>query len=218
MLEQAAGFAFLAALSPTALLIASAYLGSANPRRTLSFYLAGAVLMTLVIGIVALVALHAGALNHPRQRPARYGLRLGLGILALGAALFLSRRRPMQTKTDKKPGLVSRLVTQPAPATAFAVGLIVFAPSVTYLAAVQVIGTARASIELVVLALALVIAIVVALVWLPLVLHLVAPDATERGIKAIVGWLRANGRIVALTALAVAGVALVLDGAVGLAG
>jgi hypothetical protein len=41
MLAEAAGFAFLAALSPTALLIAAIYLGSARPRRTVLCYLAG---------------------------------------------------------------------------------------------------------------------------------------------------------------------------------
>ena len=55
MLAQAAGFAFLAALSPTALLVAAVYLGSGRPRLTAVCYLAGAVLMTLIIGILVLV-------------------------------------------------------------------------------------------------------------------------------------------------------------------
>jgi len=46
MLLQAAGFAVLAALSPTALLITAIYLGSARPRTTALCYLAGAVLIS----------------------------------------------------------------------------------------------------------------------------------------------------------------------------
>jgi hypothetical protein len=37
VIEQAAGLALLAALSPTALLIAAVYLGSARPRLTATF-------------------------------------------------------------------------------------------------------------------------------------------------------------------------------------
>jgi uncharacterized membrane protein len=59
MLAQAAGFAVLAALSPTALLITAIYLGSARPRTTALCYLAGAVLISTVMGIAVLLV--AGA-------------------------------------------------------------------------------------------------------------------------------------------------------------
>ena len=60
MLLQAAGFAVLAALSPTALLITAIYLGSARPRTTALCYRAGAVLISTVMGIAVLL-LVAGA-------------------------------------------------------------------------------------------------------------------------------------------------------------
>jgi uncharacterized membrane protein YraQ (UPF0718 family) len=50
VLIEALGFAFLAALNPTALLIGAVYLGSANPRKMVLFYLVGAVIMTAVMG------------------------------------------------------------------------------------------------------------------------------------------------------------------------
>jgi hypothetical protein len=68
MLIQAAGLALLAALSPTALLIAAVYLGSARPRLVTAFYLAGAVLMSLVMGVILLEVLRTANL----QRPADY--------------------------------------------------------------------------------------------------------------------------------------------------
>ncbi len=218
MLEQASGFAFLAALSPAALVLAVVYLGSANPRRTLLFFLAGAVAMSAVLGVIVLLALHAGGLNHPHQRQPRYGLRLGLGVVALGASLFLARRKPKPPAAGKKPGLVSRLASKPAPLTALAAGAIVFAPSVSFIAAVQVIATAHASVGLIVGALALVVLIDVMFVWLPLVLYLAAPEPTSRGLKAFDGWLHAHGRAVGAVALAVAGILLVINGATGLAG
>ena len=81
MLAQAAGLAVLAAISPTALLVAAVYLGSARPRQTLLFYLIGALLMSTVMGAVVLVLLRSGGFSLPHHRTPRYGLRLGLGIL-----------------------------------------------------------------------------------------------------------------------------------------
>jgi Sap, sulfolipid-1-addressing protein len=136
MIGQAAGLAVLSALSPAALLVAAGYLSSASPRRSLVIYLAGAVAMTVILGIVLLVVIHAGGLNHPHQRQPRYGVRLGLGVIALAASLVISRRTPKPARPGKKPGLLTRMITHPAPVAAFAAGLLVFAPLVSFIAAV----------------------------------------------------------------------------------
>jgi hypothetical protein len=218
MIGQALGFAFLAGLSPTALVVATVLLASANPRRTVLFFLAGAVLMTVVVGAAIFVALRAGGLQHTAEREPRYGLRLGLGALAIAASLVLVSRKPRPRDPNKKPNLVSRLVARPSPASAFAAGLLVFTPSITFIAAIQVIATAEDGIALVALAAVLVVTIVVVLAWLPLLLYMLAPDATTRTLKAIDGWLRDHGRAVLIACLAVGGIALVVDGALGLAG
>jgi hypothetical protein len=216
MILDAAGFALLAALSPTALLVSAVYLSSANPRRTLLIYLAGAVTMTLILGIVILLALHAGGLNRPHSRPPRYGVRLGLGVLALGAGLLVARRKPKTSKPDKKPGLLARMMRHPAPIAIFAVGMIIFAPSVTFIAAVQVIATANASEAAIALALAVVIAIDVMFAWLPLLLYLAAPAATTRGLNAINAWLKAHSHTITVALLVFAGVVLIGNGIYGL--
>ncbi len=217
MLGQAAGFAVLAALSPQALLAVAVYLGSANPRRAMLIYLAGAVTMTVILAIVILVAIHAGGLNHPRQRQPRYGLRLGLGVLALGAGIFMARRKPKPKKENKKPSLVTRIMTHPAPIMAFAVGVLLFVPSASFIAAVQVIATAKASIGLIVLATAVVVIIVVAFVWLPFGFFLAAPDATTRYVRALDAWVQARSRVIIVGVLLLVGLLLVINGATGLA-
>jgi hypothetical protein len=217
VLAQAAGLALLSALSPTALLIAAVYLGSARPGLTSSFYLAGAVLMSAVMAVVVLFALRSAGLNHPDQHDARYGLRLGLGILFFAAGAVVATRKPRSRDPAKaQHGLVSRMVADPAPLSAFVVGLLVFAPGVTFVAALQVIATARADPEVTTLALLLVVVINVLLVWLPITLHLVAPRSTDQRLKAFNGWLRANGRTVLAVVLVVAGGIMVFDGIHGL--
>ena len=217
MIAQAAGLALLAAMSPTALLVAAVYLGSARPRLTGLFYLAGAVLMSVVTGVVVLVALRSADLNHPDQHAARYGLRLGLGILLLAAAIVVAGRKPKAPDPAKSgPGFVSRMVADPAPLSAFVVGLLVFAPGFTFIAALQVIATAGADLELTAIAVIVVVVINVLLVWLPLTFYLVAPGLTTRRLAAFNGWLRANGSAILVGVLAVVGAIMVINGTYGL--
>jgi hypothetical protein len=219
LLAQAAGFGLLAAVSPTALLVMAVFLGSANPRTTAFFYVAGAVIMTVAMAVAVLFLLRGVGLNQPRQHEPRYGLRFGLGIIALAVAVLMSRRkpRPLAAGEEKKgPGLVGRLTASPGPRTAFLAGVVLFAPSATFIAAVQVPATARAGVPVTVVALLIIVALTVVTVWLPLLAYLAAPDATTRALRTANEWLRANGRRLVTGALWVAGVALVVNGALGL--
>ena len=217
MFGQAAGYAFLAALSPGAVVVMTGFLGSESPRRTALLFLLGALVITVAAGIVIVVALHAGGLNHPRQRQPRYGLRLGLGLLAIGASVVLAHRGPRTKDPHKKKGLLSRLMSRPGPIAAISAGIIVFIPSAAFIAAVQAIATARASVDSVAGALALVVVIDVMLAWVPLVLFILWPDATTRRLRSLHGWLGAHGHAVLVGVLALAGILLTVNGAVGLA-
>jgi hypothetical protein len=219
---QAAGFALLAAISPTALLVMAVFLGSDNARRTSMFYLAGAALMTVVMAVTVLLVLRATGLNQPRQREPRYELRLGLGILALAVAavLALRARRPARDPgcegAPRKPSLITRLTARPRPLTAFLAGLLLFAPSATFIAAVQVIATANADVPVTALAVVVVAVLTVLSVWLPLIAYLAAPEATTRALRNANGWLVAHGRPVVTGGLLIAGVILVINGARGI--
>jgi len=218
LILQAAGLALLAALSPTTLLVAAVYLGSARPRLIGTVYLAGAIVMSLVMGLVVIAILRNTGLDQHRQRTPRYGLRLGLGLLMLAAGGVLARRKPKLPDPDKKQGLISRMIADPAPLSAFAVGLLLFAPGITFIAAVQVIATSKASLELTTVAIIVVVVINAALVWLPLLLHLFAPSVTTRYLTAFNGWLRANGNKILIAVLIVGGAIVAGNGILGLAG
>lgn len=217
MLLQATGLALLAALSPTALLIVAVYLGSARPRYTATWYLIGAIAMSLVTGVVILVILRSAQLSRPDEHTPRYALRLGLGILLLAAGVIIARRKPRPTDpAQTQQGFVYRLAANPAPLSAFLVGVLVFAPGATFLAAVQVIATARASVELTALAVIIVVAINALLVWAPIILHALFPEATTRYLTAFNGWLRAHGKAVLAGVLIVVGGILLGNGIYGL--
>jgi hypothetical protein len=208
-------------LYPPALLIAALYLSSGSPRRLTAVYLAGAVLMTAVTAVVVLVALRAGGLSLPSNRPPRYGLRTGLGAVALAAAGYLAwryrHRRPSAEAKPGKPGRIARMTAHPRPLTALAVGMLLFIPGVGFIAAIQAIATAKASPPSTAAALVLVVVIDLAFAWVPLVLHLIAPQATTRTLRAITTWLSSHGRALMPAALGALGVILLVDGAAGLA-
>jgi hypothetical protein len=230
VLAEATGFALLAALSPTALLVMAVFLGAENPRRIALLYFVGAVLMTVVMAVTVLLVLRATGLNQPRQHAPRYGLRLGLGILSLAAAAVMTlrarRRRhappgegtagAVSDGRPRKPSPVARLTARPRPATAFLAGLLVFVPSTSFVAAVQVIATANAAAWETVLAVVIVVTLTAAIVWLPLICYFAAPEATTRALRRANGWLVAHGRMVVIGCLTVAGAALVVNGALGL--
>lgn len=222
MYGQAAGLAALAALYPPALLIAAVYLSSASPRKLTGLYLTGAALVTAIGAVVILVALRGGGLSLPGDRQPRYGLRVGLGALALAAAGYLvwryRRRSPDTGRPGKppKPGRISRMTAHPRPVTALAVGALLFAPGVGFIAAIQVVATAKAGPGPTVVAIVIVVVIDLAFAWLPLALHLIAPDATTRTLKALNAWLSVRGRDLMIGALGAVGAILIIDGAIGL--
>jgi len=222
MFEQAAGLAVIAAFYPPAMLIAALYLASERPSKMMVLYVLGGILIVTIIGTIALIAMRESGLSLPSHHQTRYGARLGLGILALIAAVVIYRRKPKQPdpakpKKEKKPSLVTRLSQEPKPLTALAVGVVMFGPSLTFIAAVQVVATAKASLAATVSAMAMIIVITVAFAWLPLVAYLISPTKTRNALQSFEGWLRRHRKQVLVAAVGIIGVLLVIQGIVGLA-
>lgn len=219
MLIQATGLALLAALSPTAVLVSAVFLGSANPHRVVLIYLIGAVVMTAIMAAIVFTVLQSGHLYQPAERQPRYGVRLGLGLAMLLAGMYLKRRGPKRPDPARKDrGIISRLIARPGATTAFIAGVLVYTPSLTFVAAVQVVATAKQSVPASIVALAVVIVITVAFAWLPLILYLLAPDRTARLLRSLDGWLRSHGYVLTVAGLLIGGVLLTINGILGLTG
>jgi Sap-like sulfolipid-1-addressing protein len=131
--------------------------------------------------------------------------------------LVLLRRKPKTADPDRpQKGIMARLMASPAPYTAFLAGILVFAPGVTFIAAIQVVATASADLSLTAAGLVVIVVINVALVWLPLLAYLAAPDPTTRHLTAFNAWLRRNGRTILSGAVVIAGIILTVNGIAGL--
>lgn len=218
---QAAGLALLGAVYPPAMLVAALYLSSERPGKSTFFYVIGGLLMVTAIGIVALLAIRAGGLSRIGHHQPKYGLRLGLGVVAIIASVVLYRRmgrkpKPQDPAKPKKPNLVQRLTTRPKPLAAFAVGAVMFGPSLTFIAAVDVVATAKANLADTIGAMAMIIVLTVAFAWLPLVAYLIAPAGTIKMLRAFEAWLKRHGKTVLTAAVGLVGLILVIQGITGL--
>ncbi|HYS33332.1 MAG TPA: GAP family protein [Streptosporangiaceae bacterium] len=230
MFEQAAGLAVVAACYPPAMLIAALYLASVRPGRMAALYVIGGAVIVSVVGTAALLAIRDAGLSLHSQHHTRYGLRLALGVVALVAAVLIYRRRPKRPDPANpgKPGnpgipgkpkgrrLVDKLSADPTPRTAFIVGVVMFGPSLTFIAAVQVVATAKASVAATVGAMVMIIVITLAFAWIPLVAYLIAPEFTARKLGAFEGWVRRHGKTIGVGAVALVGILLVAQGITGL--
>jgi len=219
LFEQAAGLSVVAAFYPPAILIAAMYLASVRPGKTTALFVVGGVVIVTVIGIAVLLAIREAGLSLHSQHHTRYGLRLTLGVVAIIAAVVIYRRKPKprDPAKQKKRSLIDRFSAEPTPMTAFIVGIVMFGPSVTFIAAVQVVATAKASVAATIAAMAMIIVITVAFAWVPLVAYLVAPEFTRSKLRAFERWLSRHGKQVMLGALALIGIVLVAQGIAGLA-
>jgi hypothetical protein len=219
MFLEAAGLAFLAALSPVALLMASVFLGSAHPRRAAAFYLVGASAISLAMCIVFLVVVRSFGLAQPIEHDPRYAFRLGLGVGLLIVGVVARRRRKGEGEphpTSDQQGRLHRLAANPSALNAVVVGVLVYTSGVALLAAVQVIATDQVGVGQTIAATIMVIAINVFLVWLPLLIHFVAPEATGRRLASFNRWIRDHRQAVASGVLLVVGAIMVGNGIYGL--
>lgn len=219
MFEEVGGLALVAGISPPAMLIAAIFLASARPGRFAGLYVIGGTVIVTVIGIAALLAMRDAGLSLPKHHQTRYGVRLALGVLALIAAVIIYLRKPKEQDPSKpkKPSLMERLSREPQTKTAFLAGILMFGPSLTFLAAVQVVATAKAGVLATVGAMILIIVLTLSFAWAPLVAYLIAPDLTSRKLRSFDDWLKRYGKPVLVAAIALVGVLLIAQGISGLA-
>jgi hypothetical protein len=133
--------------------------------------------------------------------------------------LYLHRRGPRPPDPKKSgEGFINKMVARPTALAAFLVGVVVYSPSVTFIAAVQTVATSKVDAAESALGIILVIFITLAFIWLPYLTYLVWPEQTSRRLGTFNAWLRSHGHQLLAGALLIGGVVLTLDGALGLGG
>lgn len=181
-----------------------------RPLLQLSAFLCGGFLMGLTVGAAVLFLLES------RSESAHFTLprvQIAIGVLALlaAAALAVTKGRPRTP-----PAWLSRLLDGQSLWVAGAAGLGIALPSIDYLAALAVIGTADVSSTTRLAALLVFNVVAFALIEIPLLAYLVAPDRTRARLEALNDWVRARGRRGVAVLVAVVGAVLLAAGLAGL--
>jgi hypothetical protein len=194
-----------------------------RPALQLLAFLTGGFVMGTTVGVVVLFVLRP-ALGSAHFTLPRVQIVVGLVLLlnaALVAAGLLSRSKTTSGGLAQRlpasiSGRARRLLNGGSLWTAGVAGLGIALPSIDYVAALALIVASGATAATQFGALLVFNVVAFALVEIPLLCYLVAPDRTRSMLAALYDWLRAQGRRGVAVLLAVVGCALVGVGFAGL--
>jgi hypothetical protein len=191
---------------PPAFAVLIYYLSRDSPKRLILAYYAGAFAMTLVVGIVGILVL-TGADVNPRDHPTpSASLDIVLGVLMLGSAVAVARRRP-RAKSEKPPK--QRRV---GAGGAVLLGVVMYTPSLFYLAAMKLVADADPSPAATVVSALILTLCVLLFLEIPIGLYLLFPDATDAKMKGFDAWLHRNARTLLIWGFTIGGVYLLGTG------
>lgn len=217
-------FSLTAAVNPTLVAASTTMLLFPRAKQLMLGYLAGALLTSVTLGLLIVFVLDAqGPLFDTSQSTLSPALDLGLGALALIAAAVLNggnrearAERRQRKRAEKGEPRWQRELGKGSPRIAFVVGVALTLPGASYLAAlhqVDVLGYGPAATVLLVIGVNM---IMLALLEVPLLGFLLAPDSTQRRVDSVKAWFGRHGRRAATIALVALGCALILKGLLGL--
>ena len=193
-----------------------------RPGLQLLAFLAGGFVMGTTVGLIVLFVLR------PALGSAHFTLprvQIAVGALLLLNAVLIGTGLLGKKRSDTSPGRIGRIIDAIGTRSrkllegsslwpACVAGLGIALPSLDYVAALALIVASGAAASVQVVALMLFNVVAFALVEIPLLAYLVAPDRTHATLSALYDWLRRQGRR-GVSALLAAGGCVLL--AVGLA-
>ncbi len=181
-----------------------------RPHLQLAAFLCGGFVMGLTVGAVVLFALESRLLASTHFTLPK--VQIVIGTLALAAAVVLATTRG---RPRTPPPWLTRLLGGQSLWVAGAAGLGIALPSVDYLAALAVIAAGSATPATRMSALLVFNLVAFALVEIPLLAYLMAPQRTIAAMTRLHQWIRARQRREVAALLAVVGGVLLTAGLLG---
>lgn len=181
-----------------------------RPHLQLAAFLCGGFLMGLSVGAVVLFAVESSLLASAHFTLPTVQIVVGVLALLSAAVVATTTGRPRTP-----PAWLTRLLSGQSLWVAGAAGLGIALPSVDYLAALAVIAAGSTTPGTRISALVVFNAVAFALVEIPLLAYLVAPDRTRAAMTGLHRWIRARRRREVAVLLAVVGVVLLTAGLLG---
>ncbi|MGB3332794.1 MAG: GAP family protein [Mycobacterium sp.] len=201
--------AFAVSLEPFRIGMTVLMLNRPRPVLQLTAFLIGGFAMGMIVGLVVLFVLRRRLLGSTYVTLPH--VQILIGALALvAAAAVATKDRWSRRATPAMP--TQRLLRSNSPWIAAAAGLGIALPSVDYLAALAVILASGAAVTTQVGALLMFHVVAFALIEIPLLAYVFAPQQTQAAITRVNDWIRSRRRVEVATLLAVVGSLLLAAG------
>lgn len=204
--------ALVVSLEPFRIGMTVVMLNRPRPVLQLAAFLTGGFLMGLSVGAVVLFVVGSRLTHSASAHFTLPKVQIAIGLAALLAAAIVAATRP---RPRTPPAWLTRLLGGHSLWVAGGAGLGIALPSVDYLAALAVIAAAGASPATQFSALLLFNVVAFALVEIPLLAYLIAPERTSAAMTRLHLWVRTRPRNGVAGVLAAVGVVLVTAGALG---
>ncbi len=219
-------YALTAALNPTLLAATTVMLLLDHPKRLLLGYLLGAIVTSVTLGLVIVFSLDGSASTS--QHTLSPAMDLAFGALLLLLAVMIRpgrqpkesgrlaerRRRKEESKGDKGPPLWQRKLSQGSARMTFVVGALLTLPGASYLIGLHKIADQDPSTVGAVGMVLLFNLIMLALLELPLIGFIFAPEWTPRAVDRFKEWFSRNARMIGFRMALLFGGLLIVRGLV----
>jgi hypothetical protein len=219
-------YALTAALNPTLLAATTVMLLLDHPKRLLIGYLLGAFFTSVTLGLLIVFTLDGSASTAQHTLSPAMDLAFGALLLVLAfvirpgrqpketGRLAERRHRKEEAKGEKGPPLWQRKLSQGTARTTFVVGALLTLPGASYLIGLHKIADQNPSTAGAVGMVLLFNVIMLALLELPLIGFIFAPEWTPRAVDRFKDWFSHNARRLGFRAALVFGVLLIVRGLV----
>ena len=194
-----------------------------NPKRLMLGYLLGALMTSITLGLVIISSFESSDAVSTTENTLSPAATMALGGIFLVAAFVLGTGRHRAVverrrvrKQDQRPPRWQRALGKGSARTTFVVGALLTLPGASYLAGLSRIDKLNYSTAGTVLLVVVFNLIMLALLEVPLLCFVVAPDWTPRAVDRAKAWIGRHGHRFAVTMLTVLGTLLVIKGAIEL--
>jgi hypothetical protein len=219
-------FAFAAALNPTLLAATTVMLLLPNPKRLLIGYLLGAMFTSITLGLVIVFSLEDSSFVDTAQNSLSPAADFALGGIALVVAFVLAtdrdkalserKKRKKAAKEPSGPPRWQRVMERGSARDTFIVGALLTLPGGAYLAGLNHLAGQNLSTAATVLVVIAFNLIMLALLEIPTLGYLLAPEKTPAAVDRFKAAISRHGRQGAIWGAALIGGLLVLRGVIEL--
>ena len=216
-----------ASVNPTLLAATTMMLLLDRPVRLMFGFLLGGLTLSIALGLLFVFSLSGSGAETTTRHSISPATDLALGGLALviayalhsgrAAAVRDRQRARRAAKPDKGPPRWQREMSKGSPRIAFVIGALLSLPSASYIIALGRLHRLDYPTTVTVLLVVGFNIVQMALLEIPLVGFVLAPDWTQRAIQRGKAWVLQHGLTVAVRGFALVGVLLIVRGAIELA-